>query len=419
MRRTIAFILVHVQILLLSVTALSAEILTPVPVALTSSATCTTSEDIVSYAYLGSCGLTNSTSFTLSHDKTITNIRVWYNTGVGGSSLAVTLSGPNSYNGSATLPKNSSCQSGWCEANWALGQTLPHGNYTLVANSASICSNPSGLTTLVIRGCSASAVTTAVGATKAKIYLGSDDNFTVGNSGATLYGSSGTDTVTIATGMSGVILDQNVERINLSGAAGSYSFKQTGNKITLYDASGTTLLVSVPVQGDSDGTLLSFSNGTASVTLSGGVMTVGGATVSSTAATTLTPTTTANTPVPTTATKAKVYLGTDDNFSISSSGSTLYGGTGNDAVTIAAGKSAVILDQNVERINLPGAAGGYSFKQTGNKINVYDAGGVTLLVTVPVQGDADGTVLGFSDGSIVSALLAGGVMTVGGITVPQ
>jgi hypothetical protein len=111
-------------------------------------------------------------------------------------------------------------------------------------------------------------------------------------------------------------------------------------------------------------------------------------------------------------------MGVDDLFYVGNSGLTIYGGSGNDTVTIAAGVTGVKLDQNVERINLPGAADSYAFKQTGNKLNIYDTTGTTLLVTVPVQGDADGTVLGFSDGS-VSAMLTGGVMTVGGKTVSQ
>jgi hypothetical protein len=106
----------------------------------------------------------------------------------------------------------------------------------------------------------------------------------------TLYGGAGVDAVTIAGGMSGVILDQNVERINLAGVSNSYRFRQTGNKINVYDTAGTTLIVNTPVQGDSDGTVLSFSNGAASAILSGGVMTLGGAVVSSTSASALSPT---------------------------------------------------------------------------------------------------------------------------------
>ena len=120
---------------------------------------------------------------------------------------------------------------------------------------------------------------------------------------------------------------------------------------------------------------------------------------------------------PVSTTKAKVYMGFDDNYTVSNSGTTLYGGAGKDVVTIADGVSGVLLDQNIEQIVFLSASRSYTFKQTGNKINVYDASGITLLMSVPVQGDADGTVLSFSDGSASALLLAGGVMKLGSETV--
>jgi hypothetical protein len=252
---------------------------------------------------------------------------------------------------------------------------------------------------------------------KAKIYLGTDDVFTVSNSGAALYGGPGSDTVTIAAGVTGVILDQNVERINLSGASSDYTFKQTGNKLNVYDATGSTLLVMVPVQGDSDGTLVSFSNGMASAALSGSVMKLGGATVPSDTAGAITPVTTPNATAVRTGTTARIYLGSDDIFIVTNSGATLYGGSGSETVTISSGVSGVILDQNVDRINFSGASNSYAFKQTGNKINTYSAADASLLlVSAPIQGDSDGTVLSFSDGK-ASTRLSGGVMTLGGATV--
>jgi hypothetical protein len=120
--------------------------------------------------------------------------------------------------------------------------------------------------------------------------MGNNDKFTIVNSGASVYGGPGYDTVTISDGISGVTIDQNVERINFSGTASSYAFKQTGNKINIYNSSGATLIATAPVQGDSDGTVLGFSDGTASALLSGGVMTLGGKTVSSTSAGVVAPT---------------------------------------------------------------------------------------------------------------------------------
>ena len=126
--------------------------------------------------------------------------------------------------------------------------------------------------------------------TKAKVYLGvEDDIFTVSNSGTTVYGSTGKDTVTIASGVTAVTLDQNIEQINFVDQSSSYTFKQTGNLINVYNLSGT-LVVKAPVQGDSDGTVLSFSNGTASASakLTGGVMMLGAVQVSSVASAAIT-----------------------------------------------------------------------------------------------------------------------------------
>jgi len=253
--------------------------------------------------------------------------------------------------------------------------------------------------------------------TNAKVFLGSGDNsFTLSNSGATLYGNTGVDVVTIADRVTGVILDQNIERIKFFGESNSYTFKQTGNMINIYDATG--LIVKAPVQGDSDGTLLSFSNCTASTKLAGGVMSLGGRAVSSVTAEGVTPLTTISEPSTTNVTNAKVFLGSgNDSFTVSSIGTTIYGNTGNDAVTIASAASAVSLDQNIERIIFSAKSSNYAFRQTGNIINIYDAANIThLLAKAPVQGDTDGTILSFSDG-IAEAHLAVGVMTLAGTTV--
>lgn len=250
----------------------------------------------------------------------------------------------------------------------------------------------------------------------AQVYLGVDDNFTLGNSGTTLYGGNGSDNVTIASGISGVVLDQNVERINFSGASGSYAFQQAGININVYDATGATLLATIPAQNDSDGSILSFSDGMASVKLSAGIMSLGGATVSTSAITTLNPTLTANTAGASGTSKAQVYLGNGDSFTVNNSGTTLFGSDGNDTATMASSISGVTFDQNVERVNFPATSASYAFKQAGINLGVYDAAGASLLATIPVQRDSDGTVLSFSDGT-ASTALAAGVMSLGGATV--
>jgi hypothetical protein len=215
-----------------------------------------------------------------------------------------------------------------------------------------------------------------------------------------------------------VLLDQSIERIILPGLSSAYTFKQTGNQINVYDSTGTTLMANAPLQGDADGTVMTFSNGSASALLQvGGIMRLGGSTVSNATATALTPTLGTNPATPSTTTTAKAYMGANDTLTISNSGLTVYGNSGTDTITIASGVTGVVLDQNIERINFSGALSSYTFKQTGNKINIYDAAGTTLLASAPVQGDADGTVLSFSNASASATLQTGGVMKLGTATV--
>jgi hypothetical protein len=117
----------------------------------------------------------------------------------------------------------------------------------------------------------------------AKVYLDANESFTVVNNNISVYGTTGNEKVTIGAGVTGAIIDQNTEALVFSGSASTYSFMQAGNKIRVYDASGTTLLVTIPVQGDADGTVFTFSDGTVSAILSAGVMTLGGLAVGSTA----------------------------------------------------------------------------------------------------------------------------------------
>lgn len=125
-------------------------------------------------------------------------------------------------------------------------------------------------------------VLTLVDSTEAKIYLSANDSFIISNSGATVFGGTGNEVVTLGAGVSGVILDKNIERVALAGDSSNYSFKQTGNKLNVYNIADSRLLASAPLQGDAGGTQFKFSNGVFDAKLSAGVMSLGGATVSTT-----------------------------------------------------------------------------------------------------------------------------------------
>lgn len=121
----------------------------------------------------------------------------------------------------------------------------------------------------------------------AKVYLDSGDTFTLSGA-ASVYGSSGTEKLIVNSGATGVVVDQTVERVDLAGASSAYTFQQSGNQLKVF--SGTTVVATIPLQDDTDGTQVVFSNGSVSAKVGATGMTLGGAAVTSTAAA-VTPTT--------------------------------------------------------------------------------------------------------------------------------
>jgi hypothetical protein len=111
---------------------------------------------------------------------------------------------------------------------------------------------------------------------------------------------------------------------------------------------------------------------------------------------------------------AKIYLDPNDSFSVASNNGIVYGATGSEKVTIFAGVTGTVLDQNTEVVVFAGATSSYTYQQAGNQLKVYSAG--VLVATVPTQDDANGTLLTFTNGT-VEAKLTGAVMAFGGTTV--
>jgi len=168
----------------------------------------------------------------------------------------------------------------------------------------------------------------------AKVYLESTDTaFTISNNNTSVYGAAGDQVITIASGVTGVTYDQNTERVVFAGASSAYTYLQSGNQILVY--SGGVLVATIPVQGDTNGTQLTFTDGTANAVLTTGVMALGGTTVSSTAAAVVTPTTIDTTVVSGTVTGGTV-TGQAFTLTTSATADNLVLTTGNDTVTGAA-----------------------------------------------------------------------------------
>lgn len=222
----------------------------------------------------------------------------------------------------------------------------------------------------------------------AKIFLDPADSITISNNNISVFGSTGTETITVAQGVTGTIFDQNTEKVLLSGSVSSFKFVQAGNQVKVFDSTGATLVATVPVQGDTDGTALTFTDGTAQAILSGGIMKIGGATVNATTAATVTPTTfdiTVKTPIttPTTPTfsiaagAASVTEGNNATFTVTLSAAQAAATTVNFAV---AGTGNATLGTDTGTVTATGAT------LSGSTLT-FPAGTVTATVIVPVAFD--------------------------------
>jgi hypothetical protein len=115
---------------------------------------------------------------------------------------------------------------------------------------------------------------------------------------------------------------------------------------------------------------------------------------------------------------ANVFLEPNETFT-SAGSNTIFGRSGGDeGVVILDLASNVEIDQNIERVGLPGQSGDWLYQQAGNTLKIFKADGIDLLASMPVQDDVDGTLITFGNGSF-SAKLSAGVMTLGAGTVPS
>jgi hypothetical protein len=96
---------------------------------------------------------------------------------------------------------------------------------------------------------------------------------------------------------------------------------------------------------------------------------------------------------------AKVILNPNEERTLYNINDDIYGARGTEVVTVAATTTAVKMDQNVERVVLEGHIADFQFLQSGNNLKVY-SGPNTVVATILVQDDGNGTQITFSDGTV-------------------
>jgi Ca2+-binding RTX toxin-like protein len=115
------------------------------------------------------------------------------------------------------------------------------------------------------------------------IYLNLDENRNGGLlSGDVVFGNSGTEGVTVASGITGVRVNQAVEGVTLTGTPSAFTFKAEGNNLVVYSAG--VEVARIIVQDDDNGTVLNFGNGVTSVRVVNGGLAIGGTAVRTDAA---------------------------------------------------------------------------------------------------------------------------------------
>jgi len=262
----------------------------------------------------------------------------------------------------------------------------------------------------------------------AKVFFGSGDAYRVLGNNTSTYGVAGdsTDSVLIESSARGVSVNGNVDRVDFAGSLANYTFKAGfGANMDVFAADGTTLLVTIALQGDADGTQLVFEDGGVDAIYSGGVIGGGVVTISGTAGA-ITPAASgidttvttkagvaAHTPLST-----KVFLESGDIYREVNDGATVYGvaGDSDDRLIIESGARGVSVNANLDRVDFAGSLEDFTFRGGfGANMEVYAADGTTLLATIPLQGDADGTQLVFSNGG-VDAIYSAGAIGVGGVS---
>ena len=96
---------------------------------------------------------------------------------------------------------------------------------------------------------------------------------------------------------------------------------------------------------------------------------------------------------------AKVILNSNEERTLYNINDDIYGALGTEVVTVAATTTGVKMDQNVERVVLEGKIADFQFLQAGNNLKVY-SGPNTVVATILVQDDANGTQITFTDGTV-------------------
>lgn len=262
----------------------------------------------------------------------------------------------------------------------------------------------------------------------AGVFLGTGDDYRVVNNNTTIYGSSGdvNDSVVLESGAREVSVNGNVDRIDFFGSLSDFRFQAGfGANMNVYLADGTTLVAIIPLQDDADGTQLVFADGSVDAIYSAGRIGVGGVELTGDAGVVSPDSSDINAAVTSqsgiesgTALSTGVFLDSGDAYGEINDGVSIYGvaSDASDSIIVEPGATNISVNSNIDRIDFRGDISDFNFRAGfGANMEVYASDGTTLLISIPIQDDTDGSQLVFENGA-VNAVYSAGTVGVGGVT---
>ncbi|MBP8591072.1 hypothetical protein KBI33_01225 [Candidatus Shapirobacteria bacterium] len=104
--------------------------------------------------YLGGCGLTDKTTWTLDEDLEIKLFQIWYNWDANEKEVGITVKkdGEEFLTGTATRSGCDIYQKNWCNGDLKMDKIFPKGNYELTVDKKKQCAIPDGNGTIRLYG---------------------------------------------------------------------------------------------------------------------------------------------------------------------------------------------------------------------------------------------------------------------------
>ena len=213
-----------------------------------------------------------------------------------------------------------------------------------------------------------------------KAQLSPNLRVTVPNGDIVLWGSTGTETVTVPKGILNVSCDSAIDIVSLGVNYDPNLLKLGKGGLTVLDANSNKVLDwSVNTPGTHT---LDFYNATGSVSVNSAGQNV--------------------------FTLTDFLLNPGQSYTSTLSNLTLYGANGNETVVIAAGVHMDTIDSKIEKVVLPLPLSKYTWTTQGSNLNLFD-GVNSQVALINVVRSTAGTTLQFSDQTLSAVISSSGV----------